>query len=121
MKPHGTYKLIHRARGRCFAPRSARPEISGTASRADSLLSRVTESEARIQRILDSLRQEITGNDEDVELRVRRIFSTPRSVYRVELSVPELGYHRITLLEEDALEELLEDDGVRTRIERSLL
>jgi len=120
MKPHGTYKLIRRARGRCFSLRTTRSESSDTTSRADSLLARVTESEGRIQRILDSLRQEITGNDEDVELRVRRIFSTPRSVYRVELSVPELGYHRITLLDEDALEELLEDDGVRTRIERTL-
>ena len=61
------------------------------------------------------------GGEEEVEVRVRRVFTTPRSIYRLELSLPELGYQRITLLEEDALEELLEDDRVRDRVERSLL
>lgn len=120
MKTHGTYKLIYRARRRCLAPRRTAPDTSAAATRAEALLSRVTECDAHTQRLLDSLRQEITGNGEEIELRVRRIFSSPRSVYRVELAVPELGYQRITLLEEDALEELLDDDGVRARVEQSL-
>ena len=53
-------------------------------------------------------------------MRVRKVFSTPRSIYRLEISVEELGYQRITLLEEDALEELLMDDGVRAQVEHFL-
>ena len=118
MKPHGTYKLIHRARRRCFAPTQARPPVA--TSRADDLLARVTESDARTHRIVDSLRLELSDAEEELEVRVRRVFSTPHAVYRLELALPELGYQRITLLPEDALEDLLEDDTVRARIARSL-
>ena len=55
-----------------------------------------------------------------VEVRVRKVFSSPRSIYRLEISLAELGYQRITLLEEDALEELLMDDGVRAQVEHFL-
>ncbi len=121
MKSHGTYKLIHRARRRCTAPTPVQRDTNPAASRAEELLSRVTESDARTRRIVDSLRRQIGDGEEKVEVRVRRVFTTPRSIYRLELSLPELGYQRITLLEEDALEELLEDDRVRDRVERSLL
>jgi hypothetical protein len=119
MKPYGTYKLIHRARRRCFAPAPVRKE-AWAQSGADELLSRVTESDSRTHRIVDSLRRQMSDGEEEIEVRVRRVFTTPRSIYRLELSVPELGYQRITLLEEDALEELLEDDAVRDLVSRSI-
>ena len=120
MKPHGTYKLIHRARRRCDAPGSLRAGSGSASARGEALLARVAASEARLQRLLDSLRREITDNEEGVEVRVRQVFSSPRSIYRVELSLPELGYQRVTLLEEDALEELLMDDDVRAQVEHFL-
>jgi hypothetical protein len=119
MKAHGTYKLIHRARRRCFTRAPAKQEARAT-SRAEELLSRVTESDSRAHRIVDSLRRQMSDGEEEIEVRVRRVFSSPRSIYRLELSVPELGYQRITLLEEDALEELLEDDAVRDLVSRSI-
>ena len=41
--------------------------------------------------------------------------ASPREVYRLEIEVPELGYQRTTLLDRDALEELLATDDVRAR------
>jgi hypothetical protein len=74
----------------------------------------------RTQRIVDSLRLEIlTGGDEQ-NLRVRRVFEAPRVIYRIELENPELNYQRTTLLDGDALEDLLETDGVRDRLKSTL-
>jgi hypothetical protein len=120
MSHHGTYKLIHRARRRCFGSAPGKKQLLSADPGAEDLLGRVTQSDARTQRIVESLRRQITAGDEEIEVRVRRVFTTPRSIYRLELAVPELGYQRITLLEEDALQELLEDDGVRERISQSL-
>ena len=49
-------------------------------------------------------------------MRVRRILSEPVEVFRLELERPELSYQRVTLLDRDCLEELLELDGVRERL-----
>jgi hypothetical protein len=47
---------------------------------------------------------------------VRQVFSTPREIYRLEIEETGGRYSRTTLLDRDALEELLETDGVRERI-----
>jgi hypothetical protein len=95
MKPRGTYKIAKRG-----------PAL-------DTLLDPILRSEMRSQRILRSLRDEIVGGGGGQTLRIRQVFSTPREIYRLELELPELGYQRTTLLDRDALEELLEADEVR--------
>ena len=74
----------------------------------------------RVGRILDSLRREILEGGDGSCVRVRQIFSHPREIYRLEIVLPELGYQRTTLMDADALEELLEWDEVRDRISVSL-
>lgn len=95
MKPRGTFKIANR--GSAF----------------DGLLDPLTRSEMRAQRILRSLRDEIVDGGAGGSLRIRQVFQTPREIYRLELELPELGYQRTTLLDRDALEELLEADEVR--------
>jgi hypothetical protein len=73
-------------------------------------------SARRVQRILDSLRLELAGDDGAARVRVRRILSEPVEVFRLEFERPELSYQRVTLLDRDCLEELLETDGVRERL-----
>ncbi len=73
---------------------------------------------SRAQRIVDSLRDQILEGGEN--LRIRRVFEEPRPVYRIELDVPGMNYQRITLLDGDALEELLEIDEVRSRVADAL-
>ena len=73
----------------------------------------------RVERILDSLRAEIEGGE--VRVRVRQVFERPRAIYRLEIEQPAWGYQRTTLLDRDALEELLAQDGVRDRIEHASL
>jgi hypothetical protein len=68
----------------------------------------------RIERLLDSLRLEI--QDGATTVRARRVFDSPREVFRLEIESPSLGYQRTTLLDRDALDELLEIDAVRTRL-----
>jgi len=70
----------------------------------------------RVERILDSLRAQIAADDGDKTVRVRRILSEPREVFRLEIEIPEQGYQRTTLLDRDALEELLEVEEVRERV-----
>ena len=50
---------------------------------------------------------------------MRQILSEPVEVFRLELERPDLAYQRVTLLDRDCLEELLETDGVRERLGRS--
>ncbi len=52
----------------------------------------------------------------DQSLRIRQIFENPREIYRVEINRPEQGYLRTTLLDRDALEDLLATDDVRERV-----
>lgn len=70
----------------------------------------------RCDRIVDSLRAQILEGDEDQSLRIRQIFTAPREIYRVEIERPEQSYQRTTLLDREALEELLATDDVRERV-----
>jgi hypothetical protein len=99
MKPRGTYKIVNRG------------------GALEALIDPLTRSEMRSQRILRSLRDEIVGGGGGQTLRIRQIFRTPREIYRLELELPELGYQRTTLLDRDALEELLAADGVREAVD----
>ena len=94
MKPPGSYKLARR----CPA--------------SPSLLDELAPGEGRVQRIVDSLREQITEGG-TADLRIRRIFENPREIFRVEINLPEMNYQRTTLLDRDALEELLGTDEVR--------
>ncbi len=107
MKPSGTYKIRYQRAQRAHARESADEDP------IEAMLGRVVGAERRTQRVLESLCDEIREGGEDVTLRVRRIFSNPREVFRVELDRPDLGYQRITLLGREALESLLEVDDVR--------
>jgi hypothetical protein len=74
----------------------------------------------RVSRILESLVEQILREDGCESVTVRRVFSTPREIFRLELELPDLGYQRTTLLDRDALEELLEIDEVRSRMRGDL-
>jgi len=95
----GNYKLLgqHRAR-------RAEPAVA------------VLGGAMRTQRIVDSLRFEIAQNPQVESVRIRQVFWSPREIFRVELEVPEMNYQRTTLLDRDALEELLEADEVRALV-----
>jgi hypothetical protein len=76
----------------------------------------LTLSGDRSDRIVDSLRAQILELDVDQSLRIRQIFKDPREIYRVEIERPDQGYQRTTLLDRDALEDLLATDDVRERV-----
>ena len=120
MKPPGAYKLTHRQHSGVL-PRAPLPGNEGARARVELLLERVAYADDRLQRILDSLRREIVEGGEDLDLRIRLVFVTPREIYRLELELPELGYQRTTFLDRDALEELLETDAVRELVEAAAL
>ena len=65
------------------------------------------------------MRAEILEGGGGSNLRIRQVFRTPREIYRLELELPELGYQRTTLLDREALEELLEADDVRDVVKNS--
>jgi hypothetical protein len=124
MKPRGTYKLVHKGlanrdlgNGDLVAGRS----LVNRGRALDGLLDPLARSEMRCRRILRSLRDEIIGCGGGDALRIRQVFQTPREIYRLELELPELGYQRTTLLDRDALEELLEADEVREIVRSSAL
>jgi len=118
MKPSGTYKIAHRRRGsRVEFPRPLAPrEVD-----LDSLLEPIVGGGRKLQRILDSLRREIVTGGDGRNVRIRQIFREPREIYRLELELPELGYQRTTLLDGEALDELLEADDVRQIIHASIV
>ena len=100
MRPRGTFKIRrHRNVDPVFDP---------------------TGAHGRTQRILDSLRTEILEAGAGRKVRIRRVMQSPREVYRLELEVPDLGYQRITLLDRDALEDLLATDDVRSLVRESV-
>ena len=103
MKPRGSYKIANRGR------------------LLDGLLDPLTRSEVRSQRILQSIRKQIVDGGPGQSLRIRQVFRAPREIYRLELELPELGYQRTTLLDRDALEELLTADEVRELVAASPL
>ena len=82
----------------------------------DAYLGSVAHGGRRVQRILESLRNEIVEGGGGQSLRIRQVFRAPREIYRLEFELPELGYQRMTLLDRDALEELLEADDVRAAV-----
>jgi hypothetical protein len=98
MRPPGSYKIA--SRNRAF----------------DAYLDPEVRSARRASRIVESLRSEILEWGAGEQVRIRRIFSNPREIFRLELELPELGYQRTTLLDRDALEQLLECDDVRALV-----
>jgi hypothetical protein len=116
MKPHGTYKIARRrspdSPGLTHHPTPRRIEY-------DPLLDPILGGGPRLQRLLGSLRDEIVEGGDSTHVRVRQVFSEPREIFRLELELPELGYQRTTLLDREALEELLEIDEVREIIRTS--
>ena len=118
MKPHGTYKIAYRRvpTGDGLGRPPARRDID-----YDRLLGPILDGGPRLQRILDSLRNEIIEGGGGRNVRIRQVFREPREIYRLELELPELGYQRTTLLDRDALEELLETEEVREIIHTSAL
>ena len=99
MKPHGTYRLLGSPRPR--GGDSVAPFLSGA---------------LRTQRIIDSLRHEISHNEQVRGVTIRQVFSSPREIFRIELEVPEMKYQRTTLIDRDALEELLEVEEIRALV-----
>jgi hypothetical protein len=99
MKPPGTFKLLGNAR------RSAVDAMDPLALCDD-----------RSDRIVNSLRTQILEGDDEQSLRIRQIFNDPKEIYRVEIERPDQGYQRTTLLDRDALEELLATDDIRARV-----
>jgi len=99
MRPPGTFKLLGRAR------RNAMGSMDPLALCDD-----------RSDRIVDSLRAQILEGDEDQSLRIRQVFDNPREIYRIEIERPEQSYQRTTLLDRDALEDLLATDDIRERV-----
>ncbi len=86
----------------------------------EAYLDPAVRSARRVRRIVRSLRDEIVDGGSD-GLRIRRVFAAPREVYRVELERPGLAYQRTTLLDRAALEELLAQEEVRSRLRVSPL
>ena len=103
MRPPGTFKLLGRAR------RSRPDAMDPTALTVD-----------RSDRIVDSLRVQIMETEGEQSLRIRQIFRAPREIYRVEIERPDQSYQRTTLLDRDALEELLATDDIRERVMKLL-
>jgi hypothetical protein len=103
MRPPGTFKLLGRTRRNDATSAEAIEPLSLYADRSD--------------RIVDSLRTQILEGAEDQSLRIRQIFHDPKEIFRVEIDRPEEGYLRTTLLDRDALEELLATDDVRERVQ----
>jgi hypothetical protein len=99
MKPPGTFKLLGNAR------RSAADAMDPLALCDD-----------RSDRIVNSLRTQILEGDDEQSLRIRQIFDDPKEIYRVEIERPDQGYQRTTLLDRDALEDLLATDDIRARV-----
>ena len=91
-------------------------KIASRSGAFDGYLDPAVRCARRVERILDSLRAQITAEDARKTVRVRRILSEPQEVFRLEIEIPEQGYQRTTLLDRESLEELLEFDEVRERV-----
>ena len=113
MRPPGSFKIARRHR---LGPQKTRAKAAVTPSRHLPL-----SDEDRPQRVLESLRSEILEGGEAGNLRIRRVFQFPREIFRLEFEIPEREYQRTTLLDRDALEELLEFDEVRAIINAEAL
>jgi signal transduction histidine kinase len=96
MRERGAYKILSRSRS------------------IDDLVDPLARGDRRMRRIVESLRSEILEGGGLV--RIRQVFENPRQIYRLELELPAMGYQRTTLLDRDALEELLAIDEVRALV-----
>jgi len=129
MRPPGAFKIAHRARAvqNYTDPNAVRPtEFAGGCVEDelpdfDTRLGPLLASDARSQRILESLRNEIVEAGGGPNLRIRLVFREPREIFRLELELPSLGYQRTTLLDREALEQLLEVDEVREVVQTAEL
>lgn len=74
----------------------------------------------REMRIVESLRHQIVEGGHEQFLRIRQIFDSPREIYRIEIEVPDLSYLRTTLLDGEALAELLAHKEVRDVVDARL-
>ena len=108
MRPPGSFKIARRHRHGHNPPR-----VNPAATPCHHL---PLSDEDQSQRLLDSLRNEILESGAAGNLRIRCVFRSPREIYRLEFEIPEREYQRTTLLDRDALEELLEADEVRAII-----
>ncbi len=109
MRPPGSFKLIgHHG--------SRRERTSSTSGEFDSY----PLGTGREMRILESLRNQIVEGGDDQFLRIRRVFDGPREIYRIEIEVPDRSYLRTTLLDGDALAELLAHKEVRELVDARL-
>ncbi len=108
MRPPGSFKIARRHR-----LGHKNPRVNAAATPCHPL---PLSDEDPSQRLLDSLRNEILEGGEAGNLRIRCVFRSPREIYRLEFEIPEREYQRTTLLDRDALEELLEADEVRAII-----
>ena len=109
MQPPGSCKLAGFHEGR-----------RGHTGPSDSLLDPTALGMGREMRIVESLRHQIVQGGDNQFLRIRRVFDGPKEIYRIEIEVPELCYQRTTLLDGDALEELLAYDEVRDAVDARL-
>ena len=91
-------------------------KVLGRARALDAILDPEVRSALRTRRILDSLRSEITLAEDERDVRIRRILERPREIFRIEIESPALGYFRTTLLDRQALDELLRNEEVRARV-----
>ena len=101
MKMHGNYKLRYRSE-----------------TTEPSYLDPFGFGPARAQRVVDSLRCQILQGGPDQSVRIRQVFWTPREIFRIEIREAQASYHRTTLIDRDALEDLLETADVRERFVR---
>ncbi len=106
MRPPGSFKLIGRQQRRVESPPDEMEPLSIVLDRE--------------MRIVESLRSQILSGGEDQQFRIRRVFEGPRDIYRIEIEVPEMSYQRTTLLDGDALEELLAYEDVREIVDARL-
>lgn len=123
MKPPGTYKIRYHGRREPLpaSPVASAPGLRDAAAGIDCFLADLERDEHRTRRIVASLREEILEGGGGPNLRIRRVFRAPREVFRLELELPDLGYQRITFLDRDTLEQLLEADDVREVVETAAL
>jgi len=97
MKPHGTYKLHHRS--------GSLPDP----------IEEFAPGEGRVRRVVDSLRAQLSTGDAQ-HPRIRQIFNDSREIFRLEYQLNDGNVQRTTLLDRDALEDLLESDAVRNAL-----
>ncbi len=102
MRPSGTFKITNQNRDFARLTEAADPR------------------RRRAERIIQSLRDEILEGGGGANLRLRRIFESPREIFRLEIQLPQLGYQRTTLLDRETLDELLQAEEVRDVIRASL-